>query len=110
MRPSGNLGPRASRPHSVGAGGTPAIPANGVVMRFVIALIAAGGIATGAEVPPEHIEFFESKIRPIFADSCYKCHSAESGKSKGDLMLDSRDALRVGGASGAVIVPGEPDK
>ncbi|HUR59549.1 MAG TPA: DUF1549 domain-containing protein, partial [Opitutaceae bacterium] len=80
-------------------------------------LIAFGacGIARAADpaegtLSPEQIEFFESKIRPILADSCYKCHSVESGKSKGGLLLDSRDALRKGGEGGAVIAPGDPEK
>jgi hypothetical protein len=66
--------------------------------------------AAATEISPEQIEFFETKIRPILAESCFKCHSVESGKSKGDLMLDSRDALRKGGSSGVVIVPGNPEK
>ncbi|MBL9213031.1 MAG: PSD1 domain-containing protein, partial [Opitutaceae bacterium] len=43
-------------------------------------------------------------------ESCYPCHSVEAGKSKGDLRLDTRDALRKGGASGPAIVPGDVEK
>ena len=63
-----------------------------------------------ADLPPEHVEFFENKIRPIFAEHCYKCHSFESGKSKAELRLDTRDALRQGGSTGPAIVPGDPEK
>ncbi|WP_414662327.1 PSD1 and planctomycete cytochrome C domain-containing protein [Horticoccus sp. 23ND18S-11] len=63
-----------------------------------------------ADLTPEQVEFFESKIRPILVDACYKCHSVESGKSKADLRLDTRDALLKGGATGAAIVPGNPEK
>jgi hypothetical protein len=66
--------------------------------------------AFAADLPPEHVEFFEAKIRPILVESCYPCHSVEAGKSRGDLRLDSRDALRKGGASGAAITPGDPEK
>ncbi len=66
--------------------------------------------ATAAELPSEQVEFFESKVRPILADSCYKCHSVEAGKSKGDLFLDSRDASRKGGVTGAAVVPGKVDE
>ncbi|MBL9203420.1 MAG: PSD1 domain-containing protein, partial [Opitutaceae bacterium] len=66
--------------------------------------------ARAADLPPEHVEFFESKIRPILAEHCYKCHSTESGKSKADLLLDTRDALRKGGATGPAIIPGNPEK
>src|SRR5688572_1223347 len=87
-------------------------PATGAIIAFV-ALVSGGTLIAAApmpDLPPEHIEFFEAKIRPILAESCYKCHSVEAGKSKADLILDSRDALRKGGTSGAVIVPGDPDK
>ncbi|MEY2881176.1 MAG: hypothetical protein RLZZ15_3556, partial [Verrucomicrobiota bacterium] len=54
--------------------------------------------------------FFQTKIRPLLVEHCYKCHSAESGKSKGGLLLDTRDSLRKGGGTGAALIPGDPDK
>jgi mono/diheme cytochrome c family protein len=56
----------------------------------------------------EQVDFFESKIRPIFAEHCYECHSAKAEKLKGDLRLDSPEALRKGGKSGPEIEPGQP--
>ena len=56
------------------------------------------------------IDFFESQIRPVLVQHCYRCHSQESGKSKGGLLLDSRIGWQVGGDSGAAIVPGKPDE
>lgn len=56
---------------------------------------------------PDEAVFFESKIRPILASSCYSCHAASA---LGDLRLDSREALLKGGKSGPAIVPGDPDK
>ncbi|MFN7139970.1 MAG: PSD1 and planctomycete cytochrome C domain-containing protein, partial [Limisphaerales bacterium] len=69
-------------------------------------------VFTAAAESPESagIEFFENKIRPIFIDHCYSCHSQESGKSRGSLLLDTKDNLRKGGDSGVVIVPGDPEK
>jgi hypothetical protein len=61
-------------------------------------------------LPAEQVEFFEAKIRPILVESCYPCHSVQAGKSKADLFVDSRDALRKGGASGAAVIAGEPEK
>src|SRR5688572_22829274 len=55
-------------------------------------------------------DFFESKIRPIFVDHCYECHSHAGGKSKGSLFLDSKDGVLKGGDSGPAIVPGDPEK
>lgn len=60
--------------------------------------------------PTEPLDFFEKKIRPILTESCYKCHSLERGKAKGDLTLDTRGALLKGGKTGPAIVPGAPDK
>lgn len=54
--------------------------------------------------------FFESKIRPVLVKHCYECHSAESGKTKGGLALDSKRGLLQGGDTGPAVVPGEPSK
>src|SRR5579863_10070002 len=63
--------------------------------------------ATPAEFSHKEIEFFESKVRPILAGTCQKCHGTQN--QKGGLRLDSREALLKGGESGAAIVPGKPD-
>jgi hypothetical protein len=52
-------------------------------------------------------DFFEMKIRPVLANSCYSCHAATA---MGGLRLDSRDAMLTGGSRGAALVPGDPDK
>jgi mono/diheme cytochrome c family protein len=53
--------------------------------------------------------FFETRIRPLLAEHCYRCHGPERQKS--DLRLDSPDAIRRGGATGdPLVVAGEPDK
>lgn len=56
------------------------------------------------------VEFFESKIRPILVNNCYKCHSRQSEKVRGGLLLDTREGLRQGGDSGPAVVPGHPEK
>ena len=41
-------------------------------------LAIASGMPLRAESPtPEHIEFFESKVRPILVEHCYECHSVQ---------------------------------
>ena len=65
------------------------------------------GLLTAA-VHAGDAEFFESKIRPVLVQSCYKCHSATTKSPKGGLRLDSRAALLAGGESGPSIVPGMP--
>ena len=52
--------------------------------------------------------FFESKVCPVLAGTCVKCHGAL--KVSGGLRLDSRDAMLKGGESGPAVVPGDADK
>ncbi len=56
------------------------------------------------------LEFFEKKIRPVLVEHCYKCHSAEVKKPKGNLTLDTRAGIRRGGDSGPAVVPGKPQE
>jgi len=56
------------------------------------------------------ISFFEAKVRPLLARSCYSCHSASAKRPKGGLRLDSRAAILHGGDGGAALVPGHPEK
>ena len=55
------------------------------------------------------VEFFEKKIRPLLANTCYQCHSRQSKKRKGGLLLDSHEGLLKGGDSGPIFVTGDPD-
>jgi hypothetical protein len=59
---------------------------------------------------PEQLAFFEKKIRPVLIDQCYKCHAADAEKVRGGLLLDTREGVHKGGDSGAVVVPGNPDR
>ncbi len=54
-------------------------------------------------------QFFETKIRPVLTEQCFKCHSHTADRVKGGLMLDSRDAVLHGGKTGLAVVPGKPD-
>ena len=69
-----------------------------------------GASATTVELTPAQTQFFESKIRPIFADKCFKCHSAQAEKVKAGLLLDSREGVLKGGETGPAVVPGDPEK
>jgi mono/diheme cytochrome c family protein len=82
-------------------------------MLVVFASLMGGGPATAiaqvAKVPsPEATRFFESKVRPVLAENCFKCHGPE--KQKGHLRVDSRSALLQGGELGPAIVAGDADK
>ena len=45
----------------------------------------------------------------MLVHNCYECHSGDPAKAKGHLVLDTRDGLRKGGDSGAVVVAGHAD-
>ena len=77
----------------------------GVVFLSLISLARAAE----PTLAPADLQFFDTKIRPVLTEQCYKCHSHTADKVKGGLMLDSRDALFAGGSSGRAIVPGKPD-
>ncbi len=67
--------------------------------------------AAGFNLQPtaEELAFFESKIRPVLINRCYKCHSQEKDKQGGSLLLDSRAGILQGGDTGPTIVPGDPE-
>lgn len=73
------------------------------VSLTLLCLFTAGPLC--AEKPSPGLELFENKIRPVLIEHCYECHSAATTDIKGGLRVDSRDALRSGGESGAAVVP-----
>jgi len=77
--------------------------------RAVSLIILLNGLVQCA-ASGEDFAFFESKVRPVLVKHCYECHSAESGKSKGGLMLDTKQAIREGGETGPAVVPGDVTK
>ena len=76
---------------------------------FTLTVIgAAVGAASGQETAQKHaaptkdgVEFFEKYIRPVLAESCYECHSAQARKLKGKLLLDSQAGV-IEGACGQI--------
>ncbi len=54
---------------------------------------------------------FNSKVRPILARHCFKCHGPDERARKSKLRLDQRDdALRGGRSKQPALVPGHPEK
>ncbi|MEY3175069.1 MAG: hypothetical protein RLZZ436_2983 [Planctomycetota bacterium] len=75
-------------------------------------LVAACVPAVAQDTPQftrEQLDFFESRIRPVLAEHCLECHSADSRPLQGGLRLDSRAGVVQGGDSGPAAVPGQPD-
>jgi hypothetical protein len=92
-----------------------------ILMRGLACLLISGALLAPAwgwqtkdgpkdppSVTPEAAKFFESKIRPLLAEHCWRCHGEE--KQKGKLRLDARSTMLAGGDSGPAIVPGHPEK
>jgi hypothetical protein len=73
-------------------------------------LVVSAGVGLAADPTPAQLQFFENRIRPVLAQNCYKCHSQQSEKVKGGLLLDTREGVLKGGENGPSIVPGNPDK
>ncbi|WP_169974473.1 PSD1 and planctomycete cytochrome C domain-containing protein [Tautonia rosea] len=62
------------------------------------------------DVSASEREFFEKEVRPILAERCYSCHSADAERVRGDLLLDSRSGMLEGGGLGPAVVPGDLDQ
>ena len=80
-------------------------------LLLIALLTVSSQVAFGQEeLSREELNFFEAKIRPVLIKECYGCHSAKTGATKGGLMVDTKDALLVGGDSGPAITPGDLDE
>ena len=71
-----------------------------------VALLAVprSGARAADEVPKVD---FTKQVRPICAESCYKCHGPD--KKKGDLRLDSPESITKGGSEGKAVEKGAPE-
>src|SRR5262249_1866492 len=82
-----------------------------LITSSLLGLSLGGPLGLSAVDPAKsQLDFFENKIRPIFVNHCYKCHSQEATKVKGGLLLDSREGWLKGGDSGPALVPFSPEK
>src|SRR5436190_2968661 len=66
--------------------------------------------AAVARVPADHagrmargLQTFQKNVRPLLIEQCLKCHGGE--KTKGGLVLVTRETLLQGGDDGPVVVP-----
>lgn len=60
-------------------------------------------------IPKQHLDFFESRIRPVLVKRCYECHSADADELQGGLFLDSRAGITQGGESGPLLDMDTPE-
>ena len=50
------------------------------VNRVILFFIALSLLAAAEALAQDRIDFFEKKIRPVLAERCYQCHSAEAAR------------------------------
>jgi mono/diheme cytochrome c family protein len=77
-----------------------------VVIGLALAAPAARLHAEDAKPAEPKITYAEH-VQPIFREHCFSCHNQDTKKS--DLSLATFGSVTTGGASGAVIEPGDPD-
>ena len=73
--------------------------------RPIKLMFASRGKAQAPEFPNS---FYAKHIYPVMNTNCVSCHG--EAKVNGHLRLDSYDLLMRGGADGAVVIPGNPDR
>ncbi len=92
-------------------GGRLVLTSRGGAANFSGIEIWTGHVPDPAEALSEaDVADFERRVRPLLVARCYECHSATARELGGELLVDSRAALRRGGASGPALVPGQPEK
>jgi hypothetical protein len=76
-----------------------------------LALTATADDATPGTLPPAADKqgvTFAADIKPLFDNSCTKCHSGD--KPKGRLKLDTLEGVLKGGKEGKVLIAGNSAK
>src|SRR5262245_47404868 len=73
---------------------------------LLVGSAASSGRSVQVPPPTPDAELFESQVRPLLVNVCFRCHTDEE---EGDLRLDSRENMLKGGEHGPAIVPGDPD-
>jgi hypothetical protein len=75
-----------------------------MLSRFLFAL-AVSAVAMNAQVQ------FNRDIRPIMAETCFRCHGPDKSSRMAGMRLDIREEALKPTATGAIpIVPGDPEK
>lgn len=79
-------------------------------LGILTGVVCAIPAMAAAELTPEDLEFFESRIRPLLIENCYECHSVGAERVRGGFLLDSQPAMLRGGESGPSFITGAPEE
>ena len=89
-----------------------------VLLLASVASLAAGSAFADpdstpdlSKLPPASTQAgvtYLTDIRPLFEASCFRCHGEQ--RHKGDIRLDSLEAVLKGGEDGKIVVPGDSAK
>jgi len=63
--------------------------------------------AQAVDPAPNTVEYYNTKVEPIFAANCNRCHAGLN--HRGGLSIATKAGLLKGGHDGSVIVPGHPE-
>jgi hypothetical protein len=80
-----------------------------IVITSIVVLLAVPvrhGASSQQTLTKAQLDFFESRIRPIFVNRCYTCHSPSNGTPKSSLELDWKGGWEKGGSVWASDYPG----
>ena len=79
-----------------------------VKVSHLVALVGLPFGVASLSANPQSFDFFEKKIRPVLVANCYECHAPDSETIESDFLLNTREGIRKGGASGRdSIIPGD---
>ena len=73
------------------------------MMRVGTILAASAGVVGSAFAAPSPVDYLRD-VKPILAQSCYRCHGAS--QQKGGLRADTVASLLAGGDIGSAFMPG----
>jgi len=77
----------------------------GCCATLVAVAVACASSARAEDAAPAAKITYDEHVRPILREHCFSCHNQDTKKS--DLSVASYGALMAGGASGAVVQPGD---
>lgn len=78
---------------------------------MIVSLSVVAGPPDLSKLPPAATQkgvTYAKDIRPIFENSCFRCHGME--RPKAGLRLDSLDGVLRGSKDGQVVIPGHSEK